>query len=118
MHAESKQQKATMVRLAGAERFDMVMRFRDCLEEEGVHATVMLGDLELKLNKSQKGVPDKLVAMRYFADLRKEWEGYKKCGLDLNAKGHAKYSYFSAMSGLLIVRIHFLEVTSMYLSTE
>eukprot|EP00976_Prorocentrum_cordatum_P021035 427881-Prorocentrum_minimum.AAC.1 len=75
----------------------------------------MLGELELKLNKSQKGVPDKLVAMRYFADLRKEWEGYKK---DVYAKGHAEYSYFSAMSGRLIVRIHFLEVTSMYLSTE
>ena len=33
----------------------MVVRFRDCPEEEGVHATVMLGELELKLNKSQKG---------------------------------------------------------------
>eukprot|EP00959_Pyramimonas_sp_CCMP1952_P044970 939468-Pyramimonas_sp.AAC.1 len=72
----------------------------------------MLGELELKVNKSQKGVPDKLVAMRYystFTDLRKEWEGYKKCRLDIYAKGHAEYSYFSAMSGLLIVRIHFLE---------
>eukprot|EP00959_Pyramimonas_sp_CCMP1952_P380907 7980672-Pyramimonas_sp.AAC.1 len=69
----------------------------------------MLGELELKVNKSQKGVPDKLVAMRCFAALRKEWEGYKKCGLDVYAKGHAEYSYFSAMSGLLIVRIHFLE---------
>eukprot|EP00959_Pyramimonas_sp_CCMP1952_P285050 5960010-Pyramimonas_sp.AAC.1 len=29
MRAESKQQKATMVRLAGAERLDMVVRYRD-----------------------------------------------------------------------------------------
>eukprot|EP00959_Pyramimonas_sp_CCMP1952_P061282 1281056-Pyramimonas_sp.AAC.1 len=74
MRAETKQQKATIVRLAGAERLDMVLRYRDCPEEEGVHSTVMLGELEIKLNKSQKGVLDKLVAMRYFADLRKEWE--------------------------------------------
>eukprot|EP00959_Pyramimonas_sp_CCMP1952_P284482 5947246-Pyramimonas_sp.AAC.1 len=66
-----------MVRLAGAERLDMVVRFRDCPEEEGVHATIMLGELELKLNKSQKGVPKKLVAMRYLADLRKEWAAYR-----------------------------------------
>ena len=113
MRAESKQQKATMVRLAGAERLDMVVRFHDCPEEEGVHATVMLGELELKLNKSQKGVPEKLlVAMRYLADLRKEWAAYRECGVDVYSTGHAEYSYFATMSGLLIVRIHFLEVTA------
>eukprot|EP00959_Pyramimonas_sp_CCMP1952_P100980 2112448-Pyramimonas_sp.AAC.1 len=96
----------------------MVVRYRDCPEEEGVHATVMLGELELKLNKSQKGVPEKLVAMRYLADLRKEWDAYRECGVDVYARGHAEYSYFAAMAGLLVVRIHFLEVTTMYLSTE
>ena len=43
----------------------MVVRYRDCPEEEGLLATVMLGELEVKLNKSQKGVPEKLVVMRY-----------------------------------------------------
>eukprot|EP00959_Pyramimonas_sp_CCMP1952_P327205 6849836-Pyramimonas_sp.AAC.1 len=62
----------------------MVVRYRDCPEEEGILATVMLGELEeVKLNKSQKGVPEKLVvAMRYLADLRKEWDAYRECGVD------------------------------------
>eukprot|EP00959_Pyramimonas_sp_CCMP1952_P382814 8021430-Pyramimonas_sp.AAC.1 len=55
MRTETKQQKATIVRLAGAERLDMVVRYRDCPEEEGVHSTVMLGELEIKLNKTQRG---------------------------------------------------------------
>ena len=118
MRAESKQQKATMVRLAGAERLDMVVRYRDCPEEEGLLATVMLGELEVKLNKSQKGIPEKLVVMRYLADLRKEWDAYRVCGSDVYARGHAEYGYFTAMAGLLVVRIHFLEVTALYLATE
>ena len=94
-----------MVRLASAERLDMVVRYRDCPaeEEEGVLATVMLGELEVKLNKSQNGVPEKLVAMRYLADLRKEWDAYRECGVDVYARGHAEHSYFSAMAGLLVV---------------
>eukprot|EP00959_Pyramimonas_sp_CCMP1952_P181235 3789700-Pyramimonas_sp.AAC.1 len=87
----------------------MVVRYRDCPEEEGLLATVMLGELEVKLNKSQKGVPEKLVVMRYLADLRKEWDGYRECGSDVYARGHAEHGYFAAMAGLLVVRIHFLE---------
>eukprot|EP00959_Pyramimonas_sp_CCMP1952_P381393 7991751-Pyramimonas_sp.AAC.1 len=56
--------------------------------------------------------------MRYLADLRKEWDAYRECGVDVYARGHAECSYFTAMAGLLVVRIHFLEVTAMYLSTE
>eukprot|EP00959_Pyramimonas_sp_CCMP1952_P216905 4536141-Pyramimonas_sp.AAC.1 len=56
--------------------------------------------------------------MRYLADLRKEWAAYRECGVDVYSTGHAEYGYFAAMAGLLVVRIHFLEVTAMYLSTE
>ena len=118
MRADSKPQKLEMLRLVGVERLDMVVRNRDCPEEEGLYQTIQLGEVQMWVSKQGKKVPERLIAVRLFARYRMEWEGYRTSGKSVYHPSHAEYTYFQVMAGMNASRLYFLELMAVNLSTD
>ena len=118
MRAHTPQGKKQMTRLIGAERVDLVVRNRDCPEEEGLEQTMKLGELEVSVTQKGKKVPDRLTVVRFFGYARHEWEDYRVCGQSVYAEGHPDFAFFQIMSTMIAARFYFLELMAVHLGSE
>jgi hypothetical protein len=118
MRPVTAQDRARIQRYIGADRVDLFVRFRDCVEAQGVQQSFMLGEMEVQATTSRKSTPAMAIVIAYWSRLRGEIRQLLRYSEDVFSPDHPSYAKFFVLAFLAVARIVFLEHTVRYFVTE